>query len=149
MSGPVIVTVGGEVDATEVGIVLPHEHIVANLYRVTGNPDHLLNDPVLAQLELAEFRKAGGSLLVDCTSLGLGRDPNVIAQASVETGLHIVMGCGWYRQSYYDSSIERSTVRELGEQMIRDCTDGVGPAKRRAGIIGEVGSDLDYIAPAE
>ena len=140
-------TVLGPVAADEVGPVLPHEHVLANLYRVSGDPDHLLDDVELACEEVARFRAAGGSLLVDCTSRGLGRDPAALVAVARRTGVHVVMGCGWYRQSYYGPEIERATVESLAAEMLEDIETGVDGI--RAGVIGEVGSDLDYIAPAE
>ena len=144
-----VMTVLGPVAADQLGAVLPHEHILANLYRVSGNPDHLLDDVELACAEVARLRAAGGSLLVDCTSGGLGRDPAALVEVARRTGVHIVMGCGWYRQSYYGPEIERATVESLAAEILADIETGVGDTGIRAGIIGEIGSDLDYIAPAE
>ena len=70
---------------------------------------------------------------------------------SERTGLHIVMGCGWYRGAYYpaEALIERRSVDDLADELVREATDGVGETGIRPGIIGEIGTDKPWISPAE
>jgi predicted metal-dependent phosphotriesterase family hydrolase len=144
-----VMTVRGEVPATELGTTLPHEHVFINLvreYRGTG----LLNDPVLAVSELERFRGAGGNALVDCTNIGLQRDPMALRRVSEETGLHIVMGCGLYRDPYIDTPwLDRTSTDELAALIVRDIKEGADGTDVRSGIIGEIGADKWYISAAE
>lgn len=144
-----IMTVLGPVAADTLGIVLPHEHLLCDMRRVTGNFDHLVDDAMLAIKEVMQFKDAGGTSLVDVTSWGLGRDPRTLQHISQETGLHIVMGCGWYRESFFDRPLYESTVDEIAAEIVAEINDGVGDTGVRAGIIGEVGSDKHFISPAE
>jgi predicted metal-dependent phosphotriesterase family hydrolase len=62
--GVQIMSVTGPVQPCDLGVVLPHEHVFADLvreYRGTG----LLNDEYLACRELEAFAAAGGTTLVD------------------------------------------------------------------------------------
>ena len=63
--GPVtsVMTVRGPVDADELGVTLPHEHVFLDLTREYRG-DGLLNDETLAEEELRRFVDAGGGTLV-------------------------------------------------------------------------------------
>jgi phosphotriesterase-related protein len=146
---PSIHTVLGPVAPDALGRTLMHEHLLCDFYRVTGDLNQLLNDRALACEELAYLKKSGGSALVECTTPDFGRDPEGLRHVSEETGLHIVMGTGWYRQPFYPPEIDRSTVNDLTTIMVRELTEGVGETGVRAGIIGEIGVDLDYATAQE
>src|SRR5436190_11977004 len=101
--------------------------------------------------ELTRFRAAGGSCLVDLPPIGVGRDPERLARLSAETGLHVVMGCGWYRGAYYpaEALIDRRSVDDLAEELVREATEGVGASGIRPGIIGEIGTDKPWLSAQE
>ncbi|HEY6013314.1 MAG TPA: hypothetical protein VIU37_04885, partial [Candidatus Limnocylindrales bacterium] len=71
-----------------------------------------------------------------------------LARAS---GLNIVMGAGWYRNAYYpaETLIDRRSVDDLADELVREATDGVGQTGIRPGIFGEIGTDKPWLAPAE
>ena len=108
------------------------------------------DEPVI-DAELGLYRSAGGSCLVDVTLDGVGRDPGRLAALSERTGLHIVMGCGWYREPYYppEARIDRRSVDDLADELVREATDGVAGTGIRPGIIGEIGTDKPWLSPAE
>ena len=142
-------TVRGEIAPEALGRTLMHEHIICDIYRVTGRLNELLNDEALAADELELLRQAGGSALVEVTTPDLGRDPAALRRIAEQTGLHIVMGAGWYRQPYYPPEIDRLPTNQLAELIIAELTDGVASTGIRAGIIGEIGVDLDYATAQE
>ncbi|WP_066949942.1 phosphotriesterase [Microtetraspora fusca] len=113
-----------------------------------GSPnrdDWLLGDEQLAVNEAAAFAAAGGSTLVDVTTVGLGRDPAGLRRISEATGLTVVMGAGWYHPAWVGGLAGRD-VGSLTDEIVRDLTDGVDGV--RAGIIGELAA-LDPDEPAE
>lgn len=136
-------------DPDELGRTLPHEHVFCDFYRVTGNLDHVLNDETLALDELGAFARTGGQAIVDCTTPDLGRDPSALRRVGERSGLHIIMGTGWYRQPYYPPEIDRAPTGALAERMAAELVDGVAGSGIRAGIIGETGADLDYLTAQE
>src|SRR5215475_1005268 len=144
-----VMTVTGPVDAQQLGVVLPHEHVFIDLvseYRGSG----LLNDEHLACEELRALKSAGGCTLVDLTLDEIGRDPAALRRVSEATGLSIVMGCGHYRDPYLDRDwFDRTAVDAIADQIVLDITDGVRGTGVRAGIIGEIGADRLYISAAE
>ncbi|MCE2527621.1 MAG: hypothetical protein J4G00_08830 [Actinomycetia bacterium] len=95
-----IVTVTGEVPSADIGAILMHEHIMCDLYRISGNSDHLLDDVDLAITELRHLAATPLRTVVDVTSVGLGRDLQTLREIALATGLNIVAGCGWYRDPY-------------------------------------------------
>jgi predicted metal-dependent phosphotriesterase family hydrolase len=142
-----VMTVLGAVPADQLGITLMHEHLLINLHRVTMNDDSILSDIPLAIQELRYFRDAKGTLLVDVTNGGLGRNPLALKRISEETGVHIVMGCGWYKERFYYQEVYEKSTNQLADDMVRDINEGIDGV--RAGIIGEIGSLGHYIMPAE
>jgi phosphotriesterase-related protein len=101
--------------------------------------------------ELARYRVAGGSGLVDLTLPGVGRDPVWLQGLAEASGLNLVMGCGWYRTAYYppEACIDRRSVDDLADELVREVEEGVGDSGIRPGIIGEIGTDKPWVSPAE
>ncbi len=146
---PQIHTVLGEIEPSVLGRTLMHEHIFCDLYRVTGRLNELLNDEALAVEELSALRQAGGAALVEVTTPDMGRDPKALCRVAEKTGLHIIMGTGWYRQPFYPPEIDRLLTNELADRIISELVDGVEGTGIRAGIIGEIGIHLDYATAQE
>ncbi|TMC63928.1 MAG: phosphotriesterase-related protein [Chloroflexi bacterium] len=146
-------TVTGPVDPATLGITLPHEHTAISLWHIPARWDYweLTRDEGLIVEELGLFRTAGGGTLVDLTLDGIGRDPAWLARVSGATGLNVVMGCGWYRGAYYpaEARIDRRSVDDLADELVREATDGVGESGIRPGVIGEIGTDKPWVSALE
>lgn len=140
-------TVLGPIDPNELGVVLPHEHVLVNAVR--WDAEIWIDDIELAIEEVKLFRELGGSTIVEVTSGGLGRDPVGLARVSEETGVNIVMGSGWYHEGCYAQELWRKTANQIADEIVRDLTEGVERTGIRAGIIGEVGCRADYVTPVE
>jgi phosphotriesterase-related protein len=63
--------------------------------------------------------------------------------------LHLVMSCGWYREPWFQPDFERRSVGELTAQLVAEIETGVEGTGIRPGIIGELGTDRDFVSPAE
>lgn len=134
-------TVRGPVPAEELGVTLPHEHVFCDLTREYRG-DGLLNDETLAESELRRFVDAGGGAVVDVTSVGLARDPVALRRMAERTGLHVVMGCGFYRRAYFPPELDEMSTDAVADLIVRDVEEGPENADGvRAGIIGEIGCD--------
>ncbi len=146
-------TVLGPIPPADLGFTLPHEHTQIALWQIPARWDYweLTRDEPLILDELGRYRAAGGSGLVDLTLPGVGRDPDWLAAVARGSGLHVVMGCGWYREAYYpaEALIDRRSVDDLAEELIREATDGVGATGVRPGIIGEIGTDKPWVSARE
>jgi phosphotriesterase-related protein len=99
----------------------------------------VLGDEELAVRELGYFRRAGGSALVDVTSIGLKRDPSALLRVSRATGLHIVMGGGCYVERAHPDWVAGASLDDLADRFVADVLYGAEGTRIRSGIIGEIG----------
>ncbi len=154
-----VMTVTGPIPANKLEFTLIHEHLYLDLMRDTWSENNLLNDPELTYSELMRYKAAGGVSLVDATSKDLAENdhinllgmkhPLAVRDMARRTGLNIILGCGWYRETYYKPYVFRTKADELAEEMVRDVEEGIDGTDVRAGFLGEVGSHFNWISPAE
>ena len=167
-------TVLGAIAPETMGVTLPHEHLLidfsvmfaapaaagdrgsaaepvslANLGWVrqnfNANLDNLrLMDERVATDEIRLFQRAGGATVVDPTPPSLARDPLALARIARATGLHIVMGSGYYVAASHPPDMDDKTVDDLAREMIADVTTGVGDTGVRAGLLGEIGTTYPW-----
>ena len=146
-------TVLGRIDPSDLGVTLPHEHTQIALWHIENRWDYfqLTRDEPVILAELQRFREAGGGSLVDLTLPGVGRDPDWLAGIARASGLNIVMGSGWYRTAYYpdEARIDRRSVDDLADELVREAEDGVADSGVRPGIIGEIGTDKPWVSAPE
>lgn len=169
-------TVLGPIPGDELGITLPHEHLLIDfrlmyrepdgssgpgrgrepvglqnhyeiLYDWTRNLDNLhLFDEKTAIEEALEFCLEGGRTLVDATSVGIGRDPLALQRISRATGLHVIMGAGYYVAASHPPDMDGRTEDDIAREIVRDIGEGVGDTGVRAGMIGEIGCTWPWTA---
>lgn len=167
-------TVLGTMSSMDLGVVLPHEHILIaltnwhmdtddmsaqqavsldNLARVRRRQYENLDNLIVSDLEMQKrevdlFRQAGGNTIVDLTLHAIGRDVGGLAQVSKATGVNVIAGCGYYVHTAHPPEIDRMTVADIAEVIIRDLTEGIDGTNIKAGVIGEIGT-WDPIQPNE
>ncbi len=162
-------TVLGVVDAGDLGVTLAHDHVLIDGsfmyvepeatdqkalahekitlqnrgwvgYHWTSSLDNVeLRDEDLAVSELKRFVAAGGRTIVDPTNVGLGRDAEALVRVAGLTGMHIVMGAGYYIGSTHPDDMGAKSEDAITEEIIRDIDVGVDGTGVRAGLIGEIG----------
>jgi phosphotriesterase-related protein len=146
-------TVLGRRPAADIGVTLPHEHTRCILWHIPNRWDYwqLTGEEDLIVAELGAYRDAGGSCLVDVSLDAIGRDPARLRRLAEATGLHVVMGCGWYRQAYYpaEARIGQRTVDDMADELVAEFTDGVRGTGVRPGIVGELGTDKPWLTGEE
>ena len=150
---PRVMTVSGPIPPDRVGFTLPHEHTGISLWHIANRWDYwelTPDEPTLVE-ELADFRRRGGSTLVDVTLDGVGRDPERLRRLAARSGVQLVMGCGWYRGAYYppEALIDRRTVDDLAAELVAEFRDGVRGTGVHPGIIGEIGVDKAWVSATE
>ena len=150
---PRVVTVTGPVPPERIGFTLPHEHLSCRpeLVRARAELLDFTSDAEVMTDELHDFRRRGGSCVVDLTSGGLSRDPTWLRNLATRSGVYIVMGAGWYRDSFYppEAGIDRRSVDELADEIVAEVEHGVAGTGIRPGIIGEIGTDRAWVSPRE
>jgi phosphotriesterase-related protein len=143
-----VMTVTGPVAPDQLGIVMTHEHLLLDLYRVfQPHRDMKLYDVELAAAELAHYARAGGGTVVELSTPDLGRDPAGLRRISEESGVRIVMAAGRYREPFYEPDLWRHTVDEIADELVADIEVGVDGI--RPGILGEIGTHDVFVSPVE
>ena len=89
--------------------------------------------------EVRRYREVGGGTIVDATLAQIGRNPEALAAISRESGVHIIMGSGFYVDIAHPEDMNERSADDLAREIIGDIVDGVGDTGIRAGVIGEVG----------
>jgi phosphotriesterase-related protein len=152
-AGAQVVTVRGPIAPGELGVTLSHDHLILDAFALwgdqTGNYSWILDDVDVAIREVETYRAAGGRSVIDPTNEGIGRDPVALRRISEATGVHIVMGAGWYRERCYPRYVYEESVDQLADRLVLELTTGVGDTGVRAGFIGEIGTERFFISPAQ
>src|SRR6185503_15002522 len=172
-----IQTVLGPIAPQDLGVTLAHEHLLFDLRCLWEAPPperaHLVDaeptpenraelerdlyhskktlhqdDPVLAAEEAARFRDAGGSTIVDVTTIGLAPNPTGLRDISQATGLNVVAGAGYYREKCLPADVLDRSVDELADELEGWVVEGMYGTDVRAGILGELGT-MSPIRPFE
>jgi phosphotriesterase-related protein len=164
-----IQTVLGLIEPSQLGITLPHEHLMSDgsgwfiepadsfekemahrpvsvdilwwltYHRFTNLDDMICLDEEEAVEEVLAFKLSGGNSVVEMSNIGLGRSPKSLARISRKTGLHIIMGSGYYFDRSVPVDLKEKPEELITEEIIRDIEEGVGSTGICAGFIGEIG----------
>jgi len=118
---------------------LTMDKIGAALMGKFNRDNRVLDDEALAVREATDYRWIGGRSVVDVTPNGIGRNPEALKRIADATGLHVVMGSGWYERGYVGDALDGRSAESLADEIVRDITVGVGGSGIRSGVIGEVG----------
>ncbi len=148
-----VVTVQGPVRPDELGVTLSHDHLIIDAFKLFGEASGsyawILDDEDVAIREVQRYREAGGGAIADPTNIGIGRNPSALRRISEATGVHIIMGAGWYRERCYPAYVYEELPDRLAERLVRELTIGVDDTGIRAGFIGEIGTERGHIGPAQ
>ena len=77
------------------------------------------------------------------------KHPLAVRQMAERTGLNVILGSGWYRETYYWPYAYQTKTSRLAEDIVRELTEGIDGTDVRAGIIGEIGCRHTRISAAE
>ncbi len=135
----VIQTTAGPIIPGDAGLILPHEHIFTDLRgpETVGYGQADVEDVVrVMKPHMDAAKSAGVGVLVECSSIGVGRNVPILQRMTAETGLAVVVPTGVYcRAGFVPSSYEALTEGQLRDWMIADLTLGIDSTGIRAGFI--------------
>ncbi len=145
-----VMTVRGPVPPGELGHTQTHDHVFSDIswarHRWVAMPT---TDEVQMTEEIRLYKEAGGGAIVDCALEHIGRKPEALRRISEATGVHIVMGVGFYREPYYPEFVNKWTTQRLAEYMIDEIENGWADTGVRPGVIGEIGIDKRWVQGVE
>ena len=107
---PKIVTTLGRKSSSELGFILPHEHVFVDL-RTWDTPGYAQADTEdVIQLMAPEMKRAqaaGVTAIVECSTVGVGRRADIDRAVSEATGLPLVIPTGIYRARLEEKALAR------------------------------------------
>lgn len=138
MTPKYIQTVKNTLTAKDLGLILPHEHLFTDL-RGPLAPDYAQAEPeAVAQVMepyLAAAHAAGVTALVECSTVGVGRNISVLRHLADLTPIHIIAPTGVYREAFVPPHLREMSIHELASLWIRELTEGIEGTDVRAGLI--------------
>jgi phosphotriesterase-related protein len=138
----------GPLDTADLGFTLMHEHIMVGAAGVYRDYPELLGpnamERVIARLRAA--KEDGIDTLVDATTLDLGRDVELLAEASRRTGVQIIACTGWWLD--VPRFFAGVSPDQLARVFIREIEKGIGGTDIKAGILKSA-SDVAGVTPEE
>jgi phosphotriesterase-related protein len=154
-----ITTVLGDIDPSALGFCQSHEHLsIARTSPIAGKPGQCIDDPEKNLAELTMYYTAGGRALVDAQPVGCGRDANMLARISEESGVHIIASTGFHKLTFYpedhwlhsagEEELTRLFIAELNQGMYLDGDAAFpsrqgGPSRKGGAKAGQIKTALD------
>lgn len=135
-----IQTVNGEIEPTELGITMSHEHLCIDLSRIRKNHDSTFGyEPVVIN-EIMQAKAYNVKTFVEVSSHDMGRNPIALQKLSKECDIHIIAATGCYLDEYHSDAIKAMSIDDIATMFITDLTKGMDGTSIKAGVIGEVAS---------
>ena len=152
-------TVTGAILPNDLGITLPHEHLLIDMRFFLQEPEEASNkwivdapismenletfrksrtiskdnlwltDKNVAINELNEYKLFGGKSVIETTPIGCGRDPLGLRMISETTGVNVICPTGFYISPTHPNHIKHTSIDDLSSFMISELTEGIGSYK--------------------
>lgn len=147
-------TLTGDVDATELGRTLVHEHLAVDWGEMLGRPNWLefdaadMVDRMVAKME--QLAAAGIGAMTECTPYGAGRYVDLFADVARRSPVRIIASTGFFHESWcpIHPIAAALDVDGMAELFSREITQGMGSTLIRAGLI-KVATGEGRISPKE
>ncbi len=154
-------TMLGDIKPDELGLTDAHEHIVCRPGHWVDRheDDLLLDDPEKSKADVLLFKAAGGQAIVDATAVDYGRDLPAVKKIAEETGIKIIATAGFNKSFLWDALllgsqityrtwIEKATIEELTQSVVKEFSEGMEGTDVRAGQL-KFGTGYNMIDPLE
>jgi phosphotriesterase-related protein len=166
-----IQTVLGLIEPEALGRTLMHEHVLCDIRPPGTRSDNDLGPEItlentwqinygrglkragrkymldledIATREIEMMKHDGGDAIVELTCGGLSPDPAGLKRIAKGTGVHLVMGCGYYVNDYQDPRNHDRPVESFADEMIGQILHSAWGTDVRAGMIGEIGCSAPW-----
>jgi phosphotriesterase-related protein len=137
-------TLNGPVEVASLGLALPHEHLFTDL-RGPFDSKYAQADPSavakVVKPYLDQLVEIGVTALVECSTVGVGRNLSVLRKLQEITSVHIVAPTGVYRDACIPAALREITRDDLADLWARELTEGIEGTPVRAGFIKLAVSD--------
>jgi phosphotriesterase-related protein len=133
-----IITTLGPKKFSELGLILPHEHIFVDLrtWNTPGYAQAETNDVVqLMAPEMEKAQQSGVTTIVECSAVGVGRRADIIKVVSDATNMPLVIPTGVYREPWVPDWVHSASETELAKWMISELQGEIEQSGVQAGWI--------------
>ncbi len=168
-----IQTVLGPIAPEALGRTLMHEHVLSDIRPPGTRSDNDLGPEItlenvwqmnygrglkragrkymldledVATREVAMMKHQGGDAIVELTCGGLSPEPEGLRRIAAGTGVHLIMGCGYYVNDYQDPRNHGRSVDDFAQEIVGQVLHGAWGTDVRAGMIGEIGGTAPWTA---
>ena len=143
----VLMTTAGPITESAAGLILPHEHLFTDL-RGPDKPGHgeAEVDEVIRVMKplLVDAGKSGVDTLIECTTIGVGRNVPIILALARETAVQIVVPTGVYgRANFAPEKFGAMSEDELARWMMVELVVGIERTGVQAGFIKTAASEKE------
>jgi phosphotriesterase-related protein len=137
-------TVLGDIPVSELGMILPHEHLFTDL-RGPDTVDYAQDDPNMVidtmRPYLAAAEDAGVTALIECSTVGVGRNIEILRRLAEQTRIHIIAPTGIYKEAFTPEAYLNHTIDDLVKLWTQEITHAIDETTSKAGFIKIAVSD--------
>jgi phosphotriesterase-related protein len=150
---PDLITTLGPKHAGELGLVLPHEHVLVDL-RTPAQLRHVAVrvDPADVCALMAPYLHAAAAMgvtaLVECSPVGVGRRADILRAVSLETQMPLVVPTGIYREPWIPAWAHAAGESDLYDWMLGELCGEIEQSGVQAGFVKLSAGD-DGLTPGE
>lgn len=133
-SAPHIMTLLGPIAPEELGICLPHVHLMHTLPAEFGL-DAQLTDPDAAEAEVEAFVSMNGRSLVECSTRDAGRMIAPLLEIAGWVPAHLIGATGRNADIFASKMTDALDRGALVQEFLADLNDGMDGTEARSGVI--------------
>lgn len=128
----------GPRDSTELGFILPHEHIFVDLrtWDTPGYAQAEVEEVIQVMVpELNKAQAAGITAIVECSTVGVGRRADIDRAVSESAQLPLVIPTGVYREPWIPEWVHEASETYLTDWMLSELQGEIEDSGVQAGWI--------------
>jgi phosphotriesterase-related protein len=144
----IINSVLGPLDTAKLGVTLAHEHLQDSSTALITNYPEMMEKAYKKHItdKLTQAHAGGIDTVVDATTMDLGRDANLMAEASRASGVNVIACSGWALEK--PRFFPGITANRFARAFIKDINEGIAGTGIKAGVL-KGASDKDGVLPGE
>lgn len=137
----IIMTVNGPISPDELGITLPHEHVMVDFIGAAKVSPRRYKEAQVFNVvlpHLQSLRSQGCKSMIECTPDFLGRNANLLRRLDTASGIQLITNTGLYgaaKHKFLPAYVQRETAEQLAARWIREWTNGIANTGIKPGFI--------------
>ena len=133
-------TVLGDIEKSELGATMCHEHFIIDLDRVRHDGVSKIETVEEVVPEIKMMMELGVKSAIEVSTIDLSRDVLKLKEIAFQTGLNIICSTGFYLSEYHPDWMDGASVEEIADIYVKELMEGIDDTGIKAGIIAEIAS---------